>query len=354
LDWIIKRGKSLIHMKTSIIKYFSFSLLLLPQVAGAQSNNDAVRKFVFSIAKGEKPVFNKSSVQISPIGSLVTVVTSDSEGLIYVYDNGKKIGPFKDINASGVKIPADDPQEYDPIFRKESDADYQNFSSTDNDGQITLKFQGKSYGPYQFVLEFYFGSDRKSFYAIVMKDARPMIISSAGSSFYIDGQPGYNYISPRLSRMMVTTIKENQDSGTEASGMQEKTNKAGKNSPEAYIYFDDGKKFGPYDPNRITGLNPAFSKTGGDNWLLAMNSKLYINGKPVKVLVNEKISPANIWLTDDGKRYAIIVFDRIEFYDGKVYEDPLKIRISVDKNKITVWWLSLEDGKDIVLYSRTI
>ncbi len=325
------------RFKTTIIHLSAILLLSYSQTGSAQSNNDATGKVLFSTDRDEKPVFNKSSVKLSPIGSLVTVITSDSKGLIYVYENGKKTGPFKNIQASGAKIPADDPTEYDPIFRRESDSDYKKFSSVDRDGQITLKFQGRFYGPYQFVLELYFSSDRKSFSAIVMKDSKPMIVSSSGASFFIDGQPGYNYISPTLSRMMLTTTKENENS-----------------SPEAFIYLDDGKKFGPYDPSKITGLNPAFSKTGGDNWLLTMESKLYINGKQVQTLINDKISPANIWLTNDGKRYVIIVFDRIEFYDGKIYKDPLKIRIAVDKNKITIWWLSLENGKDIVLYSRTI
>jgi hypothetical protein len=85
-----------------------------------------------------------------------------------------------------------------------------------------------------------------------------------------------------------------------------------------------------------------------------MNSKLYINGIFVRDLINEQISPANIWLTEDGKRYVIIVYNRIEFSDGTIYKEPLKIRISVNRNKITVWWLLLENEKDIVLYSKTI
>ena len=170
-----------------------------------------------------------------------------------------------------------------------------------------------------------------------MKDSKPQLISSMGSVTELDGQPGFTHPSPTLNKLMVTTVKEKEG-----------------NPPEAYIYFQDGKKFGPYNPNKINPNNPAFSKTGGDNWLLTMNSKLFLNGIKTKDLINDQISPANIWLSPDGKRYVIIVYNRIEFSDGIIIKDPLKFRIQIQQNNITVWWLSVENEKDIVLYSKTI
>ena len=350
---------------------FIFTLILilvLPFSLLAQKQSSEVNsKILFSIGKNEKPVFNGSFITLSPIGSSVTVLTSDEEGRVYVYENGEKRGSFKDIAGAGVKKAEDNPEEYDPIFRKESDTDYQKYIEYNNDGQAILKFGGKSFGPFQFILEFYSTNDKTAFSSIVMKDGKPKIITSTGNTYELDGQPGYNYISPTGKRMMVTTIKENNDTNEvinrnlpEANSQEsikpgkEAEPKQKKQNPEAFIYFQDGKKFGPYDPKKITGYNPAFIKTGGDNWLLTLDSKLYINGKITRELSNERISPANIWLTEDGKRYVIIVYNRIEFSDGSVYKDPLKIRIMTDNKKITVWWLSFENGKDIVLYSRNL
>jgi hypothetical protein len=356
-------------MKNFITIIIILSILPLSGIKLAAQNSPAgyTRKILFSIGVGEKPIFNESIIKLSPIGNSVIVLTSDEEGRIYVYDNGRKRGPFRELNQTGVIFPQDDPNEFDPIFRKESDSDYEKYISYDDAGQINLKFGGKSFGPYQFILEFYLSADKNGFYAIVMKENKPQIIGSAGNRFELDGQPGFNCISPSGRKMMVTTVRENYEAGEQVNRdlsklSAEQVSKIGKETeakqkskpPEAYVWFQDGKKFGPYDPKKITGNNPAFLKTGGDNWVLTMNSKLYINGIATKDLINEFISPANIWLTEDGKRYAIIVYNRIEFSDGSVYKDPLKIRIDTSQKKIMVWWLAVENGKDIVLNSKTL
>jgi hypothetical protein len=355
-------------MKSIINLCFTLTLLLtfLIPSNSQQPATEASRKILFSIGNNEKPVFNQSSIALSPIGNSVIVLTSDEEGRIFVYENGKKRGPFKDINGTGVIMPEDDPEEYDPIFRRESDADYEKYMEYNDAGEVILKFGGKLFGPFQFILEFYTTNDKAAFSAIVMKDSKPQIITSSGNKYDLDGQPGYNYLSPSGKEMMVTTVKENNETGElmnrDLSKMSaEEITRLGKEiegkqdkPPEAYIYFRDGKKYGPYDPKKINANNPAFIKTGGDNWLLTLDSKLYIDGKVVKNLLNDQISPANIWLTEDGKRYVIVVYNRIEFSDGTVYKDPLKIRISVNRNKVTLWWLLIENEKDIVLYSKTI
>ncbi len=318
----------------------SFIFLITQAVLTGQTTAGKVQmKTLFSIGEGEKPVSNGSVLAISPIGTSVTLVTSDDKGRIYIYADGKKRGPFRDIADAKIVFPNDNPDEYDPVLRKDSDPDYEKYIKYDG-GSLTLNFQGKSYGPFQFILEFYTTSDKTAFSAIVMKDGRPQIITSSGNSYLLDGQPAYSYASASGKKMMVTVVKEN--SGEQTS------------PPEAFIWFQDGKKYGPYDPKKINANNPSFNKTGGENWLLTMDSKLFINGTFVRDLINEFISPANIWLSEDGKRYVIIVYNRIEFNDGAVYKDPLKIRISVIKDKITVWWLLLENNKDIVLCSRTI
>ena len=343
-------------------------LLLTASVVlhGQTLSTSTQHRLLFSIGKGEKPLFNGSSIALSPIGTSVTVLTTDDEGSFYVYVDGGKRGPFKDIIDTKIIMPEDNPEEYDPVLRRDSDPDYEKYIQYNNAGAITIKFGEKRFGPFQFILEFYSTSDKTAFSAVVMKDGKPQIITSSGNKYDLDGQPTYNYISASGKKMMVTVVKENDASGEllkrdVSKSSSDEIAKPGKQlegrqvkPPEAFIWFQDGTKYGPYDPKKINASNPAFNKTGGENWLLTMNSKLYINGIFVRDLINEQISPANIWLTEDGKRYVIIVYNRIEFSDGTIYKEPLKIRISVNRNKITVWWLLLENEKDIVLYSKTI
>lgn len=324
------------------------------------------RKVLFSIGKDEKPVLNGSSITLSPIGNKVLVLTSDEEGRINVYENSNRRGPYKDINDTKVTLPEDNLDEYDPIFIRESDTGYEKYIGYNEAGQVILKFGSKSFGPFQFILEFYATTDQSAFSAIVMKDGKPQIITSSGGKTDLDGQPGYNHASSSGKKMMVVTVKENNEVGElinrdlsgltaeEVSNLRRAIEGKQNRPPAAFIWFQDGKKFGPYDPKKINGNNPAFNKYGGENWILTMDSKLYINGAHVKDLANEYISPANIWLSEDGKRYVIVVYNRIEFSDGKVYKDPLKIRISAEHNSVTLWWLTFENGKDIVLYSKII
>lgn len=342
-------------------------ILTFPVLHGQSLSEGVTRSILFSTGKGEKPVLNGSSIILSPIGNSVTVFTSDQEGRIYVYENGKRRGPFREATEARVIFPEDNPEEYNPIFRKESDTDFEKYLTYNDTGEVTVRFGTKSFGPFQFILEFYTTSDKSAFYAIVMEDGKPVIVTSTGKKFDLDGQPGYSFISPSGKKMMVTTVKENNEGGEligrDLSGLSsEEIAKLGKElegkkinqPPEATIWFQDGKKSGPYDPKRININNPAFIKTGGDNWVLTIDSKLFINGTAVKKLPNEQITPANVWLTDDGKRYVIIVYNRIEFSDGAIYNDPLKFRIGINKNKITIWWLSFENEKDIILYSKTL
>lgn len=356
-------------MNTIVKLYFVLTVFLIAcSPSGAQPAAQVIsRKVLFEIGKGEMPVFNKSSIVISPIGSSVTVLTSDDEGRIYVYENGQKRGPFDDIRNTRVSIPEDDPGEFDPIYRRESDQDYEKYALKDDAGQVSINFGGKSFGPFQFILEFYATKDKTAFYSVVMKDSKPLVISSSGNSFSLDGQPGYSHISPSGKKMIVSTVKENNETGEllnrDLSGLSaEEINKLKKEieakqknkPPDAYVYLQDGTKFGPYNPRKISADNPAFIKTGGDNWLLTMDSRLYINGKAVRDLPNDQISPSNIWITEDGKRYVIVFINRIEFSDGQVFKDPLKIRILNNQNKTTLWWLSFENEKDIVLYARNL
>jgi hypothetical protein len=344
-------------------------VMLLTVVVVSNGQTPASRlqhRLLFSIGKGERLIFNETSIALSPIGTSVMVFTSDDEGRVYVYVDGKKRGPFKDIADTKVAPPEDDPEEYDPILRRDSDPDYEKYMQYNDAGEVTLKFGGKSYGPFQFILEFYTTNDKTAFSAVVMKDGKPQIITSSGDKYDLDGQPTYSYVSASGKKMMVTTVKENNAAGELLNRDMTKMSsdeiaKLGKQMegkqvqpPESFIWFQDGKKYGPYDPKKINANNPAFNKTGGENWLLTMDSKLYINGTFARDLINEQISPANVWLSEDGKRYVIIVYNRIEFSDNSIYMDPLKIRISVDKNKITVWWLLLDNEKDIVLYSKII
>jgi hypothetical protein len=124
--------------------------------------------------------------------------------------------------------------------------------------------------------------------------------------------------------------------------------------PVAYIYMNDGKKLGPYPKDAFFTDNPAFCITAGENWMMTVENKLYVNGTLLANLGSENVPNNTIWLSPDGKRFVIIAYDKISFSDGSSYAFPILVKKSLKEGKILLTWVSLENGKDIVLYSKPL
>jgi hypothetical protein len=113
-------------------------------------------------------------------------------------------------------------------------------------------------------------------------------------------------------------------------------------------------KLGPYDAKDFSDNNPAFTKTGGDNWFMILNNTLYINGDLKQKFEDFSLSPCRVWLSKDGKRYAVVSDDSILFSDGSSYPYPVKIDSQEKNGKVFMIWLSLEKKKDLAIYSREL
>jgi hypothetical protein len=126
--------------------------------------------------------------------------------------------------------------------------------------------------------------------------------------------------------------------------------------PKAYVYTNGGKKFGPFPASGIHDKNPAFCKSGGANWYMVIDNTLYINGVKVKQFSYDDVtaSTCNVWLSADGKRYAIITYRKILFSDGSSYAAPLKMDTENKEGKTILKWISLENEKDLVAYSKEL
>ncbi|NJK96132.1 MAG: hypothetical protein HC905_15570 [Bacteroidales bacterium] len=135
-----------------------------------------------------------------------------------------------------------------------------------------------------------------------------------------------------------------------AKEQEEKVKNAPK--PNSYVLVNGTTKFGPFPLNSFYSNNPGFTKNG--NWIMSVNDVLYINGVKVKEFTDMNVNTCQTYLSSDGKKYAVASYDKIFFSDGKTFMSPMEITAIEKDGKVTLKWLSLENEKDLVLYSREL
>ena len=328
----------------------------------------AVKTKLFSISAGEKPVYSECKLYMSSSGTTVSLVTNDDKGKYYIYENGKKRGPIDDFK----KIVQEPQDEKDilvsSIYINERTTNQEGIVTSNDEGKMSIKSGEKTYGPYQMVLNAYTGDDGKLVAAIILENMKPSLLTQTGTLVKLEGMPSYTSVSPSGKKVIIVSIKEytpsmdalNQDlsklSTNEILKLSKKIEEEQKNAPppEAYIYLNDGKKLGPYPKDAFFTDNPAFCVTAGENWMMTIDNKLYVNGILLANLGTEYVPNNTIWLSPDGKRYAIIAYDKITFSDGSSYAFPLLVKKSEKEGKILLTWVSLENEKEIVLYSKPL
>jgi hypothetical protein len=350
------------------LKILVLLVTISPAVLLNAQINKAVQTKLFSISQGERPVYDECKLYMSSSGNTVSLVTNDANGKFYVYESGKKRGPIDDFKKI-IQKPQDEKNILSSsVYVSERPTNKEGIVITNDDGNMSIKSGAKSYGPYQLVFNAYTGDDGILTAATVLQDMKPNLLTQSGTLIKLDGMPTYTNVSPSGKKVLIVAIKEytpsmdvlKQDisklSVTELQKLSKKMEEERNNAPppEAFIYFSDGKKLGPYPKDALSSDNPAFCVTAGENWMMTIDNKLYVNGTLLANLGDEYTPINTIWLSPDAKRFAIIGYDKISFSDGSSYQFPLLIKKSLKDGKIWLTWVSLENEKDIVLYSKPL
>jgi hypothetical protein len=343
-------------------------IAILPAALLNAQVKNAVKTKLFSISAGEKPVYSECKLYMSSSGTAVSLVTNDANGKFYIYENGKKQGPIDDFKKI-VQKPQDEKDILNSsIYVSERATNQEGIITSNDEGKMSVKSGGKTYGPYQMVLNAYTGDDGKLSAAIILENMKPSLLTQTGTLVKLDGMPSYTTVSPSGKKVLIVSVKEytpsmdflKQDlskmSTNEILKLSKKMEEEQKNAPppEAYIYINDGKKLGPYPKDTFFTDNPSFCVTAGENWMMTIDNKLYVNGTLLANLGSEYVPNNTIWLSPDGKRFAIIAYDKISFSDGSFYAFPILVKKSQKEGKIFLTWVSLENEKEIVLYSKPL
>lgn len=357
------------------MKYLWFTLLVLGICTECNYSQNspgqkASRKVLLTLQTGEKIMESESYFPLGFSDAQVYLVTR-ANNKIYVYENGQRRGPYKDTEEAGIKTPQDnrDGDADCSAYSAEQEPLNQELLQMTDEGQYKIKFNGKTFGPFQYLKDFKVYPDKSGFIAVAMDaEMKSFLITADGQNKPLEGDVDKIHLSPG-GKKYVFAVKENpnfdpallkmdfskmsQDELMKfAKAQEEKAKNAG--TPQAYVYTNNGQKFGPYEAQRLSSDNPTFTKTGGDNWIMILDNTLYINGTLIKKFDNLDLNTCHIWLSKDGKRYAIVSYDKIVFSDATSYPYPIKTFAADKDGKTMIKWVCLENEKDLVVYSREL
>jgi|GEM_PF-2241434 hypothetical protein len=338
-----------------------------PQTPPGSTN--VTRKVLVTLQAGEAIIEAESCFPLGMNNDQLYLVTT-ADGKYYIYENGQRTGPYTNLENIDIKSCSSNRSGNDcSAYTTETAGMDPELISMSESGQYLIKQGGKTYGPYMYIKELHVWPDKSGFVAITLDAAmKSYLVTSEGKNTALEGDAEKLHFSA-VGKQYVFVVKENPNLNMDILNMdfskmtteemmkfakeqEEKAKQAG--PPKAWVYVSQGSKLGPFDPQSFYTDNPTFTRTGGDNWIMVRDNALYVNGALVKKFEDTDLDICKIWLSKDGKRYAIVNWDKIVFSDGSAYPYPVKVANQESNGKIIMKWVSLENERDLVLYSREI
>jgi len=200
----------------------------------------------------------------------------------------------------------------------------------------TIQFNGKKYGPYTQLSQFYLTSDGKTFYATIIESdqaknyAYKIITSASAASIAIPG------IMPPMSCF---------SSGDNSEFAAVAANNEGKYR----VLTSKGKTIEIPD---MTYFQGAWYSTIGSHLMMLSKNSLTYDGQVIKTFEgNDSVDPCNLYVGADGKGVTSIRDNIISFADGDHFEYPLKVALVNSGGKMYFKWVALEE-RDVVIYQK--
>ncbi len=198
-----------------------------------------------------------------------------------------------------------------------------------------IKFNGKSYGPFNQLFQFYLSADGKTFYAVTlnvdqttMAYTYKMITSASAATIAIASMtPPFTCFAATDNSEFAMVIAYNE-------GKYQIVTSKGKTMPIDIAYFGGGWY------------------SGSNHLLILSNNQLTQDGNVIKTFdTNSSVDPCNIYLASDSKGITIVKNNTISFADGDYFEYPLKIALVSENGKNYFKWLALEN-REVVIYQK--
>jgi hypothetical protein len=333
------------------MKYYRFIMFCVAVMAFALSLNAqtaAEKKIIATLGPGEKIVYGENCFMLDrnpEAVSFVTVVGSGSDKQYYCYGkDGTRTGPVK----------SPDPKYWTDCKDKKAEDcipnDEQNMTGMEKyidwtDGSIN--FQGKKIGPYGQMLFFNISKNEQYIYGIALSvDQKLIYFDNTGRKTELSGSPGQIIISPDGKKSFVR-VDGTLNPFDPASVQKMIDNPGESNNPKVFLCSIDGTKLGPYPSSDYH--DSWFTDEG--RWIVYNKNDIMVDGK-LLFQTTSYISPCDLWISSNGSDYAWANYENIFFKDGSKFPAPLDISYSNISGKSYLKWLTLEDGKNLVLYKK--
>ncbi|PKP03683.1 MAG: hypothetical protein CVU11_07405 [Bacteroidetes bacterium HGW-Bacteroidetes-6] len=342
-------------MKKSVL--FLFTILLFATLTA----QNVVRTELLNLAPGEYPVFSESNLAMNcgTTGLCILVEASDSK--YYVYHSGIKSGPFNTAEEAMKVCKYNDNSTANRLSESNFNGAFEPVYGGDG---AKIIFKGISYGPYKYITATNASPDKQHFMAVAQKGENMVFVSDLMPETIIQGQPqhfhwnannttGMTVLKTGFDMNSLNNIDFSSMSEAEQVAYMQKLGEAIENTKEElYILFTDGKKYGPFDSGSIGSSNPAFLLSAPGHWTMSLGAKLLIDGTVVKDFGDNYFNLDEVYFSPDGTQYAVLLYDKIVFSDGKEYTYPILVN-QCNNNSSQIEWICFENESKIVYYSRT-
>jgi hypothetical protein len=200
----------------------------------------------------------------------------------------------------------------------------------------TIQFNGKKYGPYSQLSQFYLSPDSKNFYAVTLEIDQAMnytykVITAASAAVIL--------IPGMMPPMSCIASSDNSEFAAVTAD----------NEGKYRLLTSKGKSIDISDIGNFQGA--WYSPTGGHLLMFAKNSLSY-DGQVIKTFeTNTSVDPCSLYVGADGKGVTFVKDNIISFADGDRFEYPLKIALVNSGGKMFFKWLALE-SQEVVIYQK--
>ena len=334
-------------MKTPRFFLIAAIALLWPLFSSAQAGIE--KTVIASLGPGEIMASGENCFLLDkdPASvSFVTVTGSGSSKEYYCYGkDGHKTGPVKHPDESYWKECQDIDLDDCPADIGENMTNIQDYLDWTTG---SIKFNGKSYGPFGQVILLNVAENKQHFFAVALtSEMKIFFVDDLNRKVELQGIPEKLIVSPDGSRAFA--FLKGAINPFDAEAMEKMlANPEEMNNPKISLVGIDGTNVGPFTSD---SFNDTWFTPGG-KLAVYNNSEISLDGKMLFKTTNY-VNKCDIWISNNGKDYAWADYDYIYFNDGTKFTSPLVIHQVIENGQTFLKWIALEKEKDLVLYRKS-
>lgn len=165
-----------------------------PASQGAKPSGDC--KPVFTLEKDERFLYDETSISGYHNELRYAFVIQNKKYEYFLVENGARTGPFKEAPMASLsrtmEASTDNPDDEISMGNERKDPVALQYSKTIN-GKLFIVFNGKNYGPYDYVSKMLVSPDKKKFFAVVVNGGQtPMMAQMGMGNVYLVNEGSLN------------------------------------------------------------------------------------------------------------------------------------------------------------------